>query len=116
MRNGRARKDILRWITHGPHGDIERLPNAPWNALCEEVAKLRITLRDGRLIQLPKAVNARQRVNPKRFPSHGLGPTRSMSPTGFEPYFGTKLNMRQRTPFADSLCRTGIWGERVCLR
>ncbi len=55
-----ARKDILRWITHGPDGDIvSAYTTLPWNALCEEVAKLRITLRDGRLIQLPKAANAR---------------------------------------------------------
>jgi len=55
-----ARKDILRWITHGPDGDIVSIyTTLPWNALCEEVAKLRITLRDGRLIQLPKAANAR---------------------------------------------------------
>ncbi len=55
-----ARKDILRWITHGPDGDIVSVyTTLPWNVLCEEVAKLRIALRDGRLIQLPKAASVR---------------------------------------------------------
>ncbi len=48
-----ARNDILRWITNGPGGDIVSVyTTLSWNALCEEVAKLRITLRDGRLNQL----------------------------------------------------------------
>src|SRR5713226_2465102 len=55
-----ARKDILRWITHGPDGDIVSVyTTLPWNALCEEVAKLRIALRDGRLIQLAKAASVK---------------------------------------------------------
>jgi len=55
-----ARKDILRWTTHGPDGDIVSVyTTLPWSALCEEIAKLRITLRDGRLIQLPKTASAR---------------------------------------------------------
>ena len=55
-----ARKDILRWITHGPDGDIVSVyTTLPWNALCEEVAKLRIVLRADRLIQLPKAASVR---------------------------------------------------------
>ena len=42
-----ARKDILRWISHGPTGDIMDLyTTLPWNARCEEVAKLNIDLRN----------------------------------------------------------------------
>jgi integrase len=56
-----ARKDILRWITHGPDGDIVSVyTTLPWNALCEEVAKLRIGLRDGQLIQLQNVASVRR--------------------------------------------------------
>jgi integrase len=54
-----ARKDILRWVTHGPEGDIiSAYTTLPWSALCEEVAKLRVGLREGRLLELPKAANS----------------------------------------------------------
>src|SRR5262249_26099440 len=53
-----ARKDILRWVTHGPEGDIVSLyTTLPWAALCDEVAKLNVGLRAGRLLQLPKMAN-----------------------------------------------------------
>jgi len=53
-----ARKDILRWITHGPSGDImDAYTTLPWEAYCAEVAKLRIELLEGRLIALPKVAN-----------------------------------------------------------
>jgi hypothetical protein len=40
-----GRKDILRWITHGPEGDIVDLyTTLPWHTLCEEVARLKIDL------------------------------------------------------------------------
>jgi len=81
-----ARKDILRWVTHGPEGDIVSLyTTLPWATLCEEVAKLKIGLREGRLIALPNAVNSSsysrgllqsllqtQRVNEKAPKSRGL--------------------------------------------
>jgi len=81
-----ARKDILRWVTHGPEGDIVSLyTTLPWATLCEEVAKLKIGLREGRLIALPNAVNSSsysrgllqpllqtQRVNEKTPKSRGL--------------------------------------------
>ena len=54
-----ARPDILRWVTHGPTGDITDVyTSLPWATLCEEVAKLKISLREGKLIELPVAVNA----------------------------------------------------------
>jgi integrase len=38
-----ARKDILRWVTHGPSGDIMDLyTTVPWTTLCDEVSKLKV--------------------------------------------------------------------------
>ena len=55
-----ARKDILRWITHGPTGDIMDLyTTLRWSALCDEVVKLRLEVREGKLLRLPVAVGAR---------------------------------------------------------
>ncbi len=51
-----ARPDILRWATHGPTGDITDLyTTLPWATLCEEVAKVRISLLEGKLIEFPIA-------------------------------------------------------------
>jgi integrase len=47
-----GRKDILRWVTHPPADQMDEYTRLPWEALCEEVAKLRIQRRDGQLIQL----------------------------------------------------------------
>ncbi len=52
-----ARKDVLKWVTHGPPGDIMDLyTTLPWSALCEAVSCLRIDLLEGKLIELPRAV------------------------------------------------------------
>jgi len=49
-----ARKDVLRWVTHGATGDIVDLyTTLPWAALCVEVQKLRIELREGRVLEFP---------------------------------------------------------------
>lgn len=54
-----ARADILEAVTHGPRGDIMNIyTTLPWELLCEEVAKLKIELREGKVIELPIAVNA----------------------------------------------------------
>jgi len=51
-----ASKDILRWVTHGPTGDIvDDYTTLPWPALCAEAAKLRINLREGSVIQFRQA-------------------------------------------------------------
>ncbi len=48
----RARKDILRWVTHGATGDIVDLyTTLPWAALCAEVEKLRIELWEDRVLE-----------------------------------------------------------------
>jgi hypothetical protein len=58
-RSDGARKDVLEWVTHGPRGDIVDLyTTLPWETLCAEVAKLRISLREGKVIALPRAANA----------------------------------------------------------
>jgi len=58
-RSDGARKDVLEWVTHGPRGDIVDLyTTLPWEALCAEVAKLRISLREGKVLALPRAANA----------------------------------------------------------
>lgn len=47
-----ARKDVLRWITHGPSGDIMDLyTTLPWFTLCAEVAKLNVAFCEGTLVQ-----------------------------------------------------------------
>jgi integrase len=56
-----ARKDILRWVTHGPEGEHTTLP---WHTLCEEVARLRIDLspaREAEVMALAKYANSRDR-------------------------------------------------------
>ena len=46
-----ARRDLLETITHGPRGDIISVYTTfPWPALCAEVAKLQIELRDGKVL------------------------------------------------------------------
>jgi integrase len=46
-----ARRDLLEAVTHGPRGDIVSMYTSfPWPALCEEVAKLKIGLRQGILL------------------------------------------------------------------
>ena len=57
-----ARPDILRWATHGPTKDITDLyTTLPWSALCDEVSKLKIALREGKVISMPLAAIADDR-------------------------------------------------------
>ena len=48
----------LRWVTHGPSASsmADLYSTFPWSALCAEVAKLRIELREGKLLRIPVAV------------------------------------------------------------
>src|SRR5262249_40971245 len=51
-----ARRDILRWITHGPEGDIVSLyATLPWDALCAEVSKLRVEVRRRTTLEVSEA-------------------------------------------------------------
>lgn len=46
-----ARRDLLETITHGPRGDIINVYTSfPWSAFCDEVRKLKIELREGRVL------------------------------------------------------------------
>lgn len=51
-----ARPDILRWATHGPSGDvIDDYTTLPWSTLCDEVAKVKLAVREGLVIEMPIA-------------------------------------------------------------
>jgi len=53
-----ARKDILHFVTHGPTGDIDDLyTTLPWAALCAEVSRVKIALRECTVVPLRKAAN-----------------------------------------------------------
>jgi hypothetical protein len=44
-----ARKDVLRWVTHGPYRRHRgRLHDLPWATLCEAVSCLRIAVNEGK--------------------------------------------------------------------
>ncbi len=54
-----ASKDILRWTTHAPEGDvIDDYTTLVWNPLCREVAKLEITLRRPQAIAAANLANS----------------------------------------------------------
>ena len=54
-----ARKDVLERVTHGNRGDIvDMYTELPWALLCEEVAKLKLTLVQGRVIELRPAIDS----------------------------------------------------------
>src|SRR5450631_664285 len=45
--------DLVETVTHGPRGDIVSVYTTfPWPALCAEIAKLKIELREGELLTL----------------------------------------------------------------
>ena len=49
--------DTLHFATHGPDGEImDDYTTLPWAALCAEVAKVRISLREGKLIEMPRQI------------------------------------------------------------
>ncbi len=81
-----ARRDLLETISHGPRGDIVSVYTTfPWPALCAEVAKLNIHLREGKVLDggfqslatgfATAQLSARNRWR------------KMATPTGFEPVF-----------------------------
>lgn len=65
-----ARPNLLEWVTHGPRGDIiNQYTTPPWETLCEQVACLNVQLREGQVVELPKAVAGGADAGPYR----GLG-------------------------------------------
>ncbi len=76
-----ARKDVLRWVTHGPEGDIVDLyTTLPWSALCDEVAKLRVSRRDGTVVALPLATSLLQQRDSFVFSREGRRSGRDSNP------------------------------------
>jgi integrase len=81
-----ARRDILRWVTHGPGSEvIDMYTTLPWSALCEAVACLKVQrLTGAQVIALPMraAVGAEVGTNlapltrdeEKSRDSEGMGP------------------------------------------
>jgi integrase len=48
---------LLRWVTHGPRPSeiLDVYSSPPWADLCREIAKLRVRLLDGAVVQMRKA-------------------------------------------------------------
>lgn len=48
-----ARKDVLRWVTHGPSGDIfDAYTTLPWATLCEAVGYLKVGIKEGKVVSI----------------------------------------------------------------
>lgn len=48
-----ASKDLLTWVSHGAEGSqVDDYTTFPWEDLCEEVAKVRVSLREGKVLTL----------------------------------------------------------------
>jgi integrase len=55
--SGGAAKDVLKRITHPRPADaFDLYVSIPWEVLCEAVSKLRINLKEGRVVALPRLV------------------------------------------------------------
>ena len=81
-----ARRDLLETITHGPRGDIINIYTSfPWPALCAEVAKLKIELREGKVLDGDFRVLATSLATVQRTARNRW--TKSATPAGFEPAF-----------------------------
>ena len=51
-----ARADLLRWVTHGASADIlDTHTTLTWAVRCEAVTCMRLDLREGKVIVMPKA-------------------------------------------------------------
>jgi integrase len=89
-----ARPDLLKMVTHGPSGNILDLyTSMPWAPLCEEVAKLKIERREGRVIGLPRVAQVGEitrsgvtvDVTVSGMPTAAT--IKLVTPTGFEPMY-----------------------------
>jgi integrase len=80
-----ARLDMLRWITHGPSGDImDTYTTVPWTTLCEQVVPIRIQQREDKLLALPAPVGQAQ-LQAQLRGSDENGEGFRVRATGFEP-------------------------------
>lgn len=65
-----ASKDILRWATHTGKGDIvDQYTTLPWATLCEHVGKLKIGLREGKLLRLAASAEPALRLPERPAPA-----------------------------------------------
>jgi len=70
-----ASKDILRWITHAPEGDVvDDYTTLVWQPLCREVAKLQISLPKREVHAVAKSANSFDAVT-ERVTGRVIGPT-----------------------------------------
>ena len=59
MRADGGRKDIVDWVTHGSSGSIiDAYTTMPFETLCTEVAKFRVEVRVGKVLEMFRAVGA----------------------------------------------------------
>ena len=57
-----AHRDLLRVVTHTAKGDVvSGYTRATWSALCAEVGKLRVSLLDGKLLELSTELSTREK-------------------------------------------------------
>ncbi len=81
-----GRRDLLETITHGPRGNIMNVYTTfPWPALCDEVRKLKIELREGQVLDGDFRVFATGLATAQRnWRNRWRKPA---TPAGFEPAF-----------------------------
>ena len=82
----------LRWVTHGPTSDMMDVYSTfTWSALCAEVAKLKIELRESRAGDIaPELLTGslqRADLAGKRWKNPRLSERKRATPTGFEPVY-----------------------------
>lgn len=79
-----ANGELLKWVTHGPPNEevIDLYTTPPWPSLCAEVAKLRVQVRAGKVLRLPKVATASLRSGQASGTwqeNHGRGGTRTLA-------------------------------------
>jgi integrase len=76
-RGAGAIDSVLRWITHGPKPSeiLDTYSSPPWESLCAEVLKLKIELREGKVIAMaandPSGAQGPEKVQPRRMGAKG---------------------------------------------
>jgi hypothetical protein len=87
---------LLRWVTHGPTSDMmDVYSSPPWSALCTEVAKLKLALREGALVTLDVAPPATNRWLKTDGAETARSEARASSPAGW-PTSGQRTRGKRR--------------------
>ncbi|MDB4958098.1 MAG: Mx8p12A [Myxococcales bacterium] len=110
-RSDGAHDGLLRLITHGPSASmLDLYSTPPWAALCAEVSKLKVELREGQMIALsPEALTSalhRERMANKRWRKQSGTSDGKATPTGFEPVL-------PRASLSSSMRATRLGDDRV---